>query len=273
MTVIRDHAGLQDAWVATHPSTPSSRSAPSPYDAIQVHGVTADSPINSYSAGKPLDIHARAAQGKRLDYVLYRDPHHHPFSSPLSYPKLVCANTRVMLTETVPGRSFSYSDHFGLEATLLIQHPEAHENTLPSDPSALADVPSVSSVSAPAPTTPSTHLSDASATAILQALTTCYRHARARSQQELLICVLCAVLVVAFVIGAAWLPHTAYAPIFAFGAAFSTWLGTTMLYIGFIYGRWEVNALMNVIEELELYRRGIDSTAGQGGVEDTSRGS
>lgn len=266
MTVIRDHAALRDAWTETHPSPPSSSSMLSPFDCIQAFGVTADSPINSYSAGKPLDAFALAGQGKRLDYVFYRDPHVPPTGGSKSLPQLKCSNTRVMLTENVPGRSFSYSDHFGLEARFEIRHPEAQDHTLPSNPSPYAsDLPSVSSVAAAsAPGPPSTHLSSDSATTVLQALTTCYRHARVRSQQELTVFVLCVVLLVGLIIGSAWLPHAAYAPVFVFLAGLATWLGTTMLYVGFVYGKWEINALMNVIEELELYRKGMNGgLAGQ----------
>lgn len=31
-----------------------------------------------------------------------------------------------------------------------------------------------------------------------------------------------------------------------------------MLYIGFVYGNWEINALTNVIEELEIHRDTIE---------------
>jgi sphingomyelin phosphodiesterase 2 len=37
-----------------------------------------------------------------------------------------------------------------------------------------------------------------------------------------------------------------------------------MLYVGFVYGRWENNALMNVIEELELYRKSVEVVATTG---------
>jgi sphingomyelin phosphodiesterase 2 len=37
-------------------------------------------------------------------------------------------------------------------------------------------------------------------------------------------------------------------------AAVTTWFGTTMFYVGFVYGRWEVNALQNIIEELEIHK-------------------
>jgi len=50
---------------------------PSPSQAVEMFGVTADSPLkvlNTYSAGKYLDVHARALQGKRLDYIFFRTP-------------------------------------------------------------------------------------------------------------------------------------------------------------------------------------------------------
>ncbi|KAA1467824.1 inositol phosphophingolipids phospholipase C [Dentipellis sp. KUC8613] len=281
MTVIRDHAALSDAWASTH-SSPSLSTTPgtlnfTPHEAIATFGVTADSPLNSYSAGKPLDVYARAAQGKRLDYILFRDPLVPPslagtFKSN-AMPSLVCTDSRVLLTEPIPGLGVSFSDHFGLEATFAIRHPESQLGTLPAEvPSAPTaehagqSMPSLSTASEPATTataaTPT--LSVAHATAMLQALTGCYRHSHTRQQRELLVFALCVALLVALVAGTAWLPSAAYTPLFVFAGAGATWLGTTMLYVGFVYGRWELNALMNVIEELELYRRGLDGTLGAG---------
>jgi sphingomyelin phosphodiesterase 2 len=57
--------------------------------------------------------------------------------------------------------------------------------------------------------------------------------------------------------GTAWLPVSWINPIFILLTIALSWLGTTMLYIGFVYGRWEVNALMNVVEELEIVRSGL----------------
>jgi sphingomyelin phosphodiesterase 2 len=37
-----------------------------------------------------------------------------------------------------------------------------------------------------------------------------------------------------------------------------------MLYVGFVYGRWEVNALMSVIEEIELYQKSVEVLASPG---------
>jgi len=40
-----------------------------------------------------------------------------------------------------------------------------------------------------------------------------------------------------------------------------------MLYVGFVYGRWEANALMNVIEEFELYQKSVEAVASHGELE------
>jgi sphingomyelin phosphodiesterase 2 len=53
------------------------------------------------------------------------------------------------------------------------------------------------------------------------------------------------------IIGTAWLSHPWITPIFILITMFMSWLATTMLYEGFIYGNWERNALMNIIEDLE----------------------
>jgi len=39
---------------------------------------------------------------------------------------------------------------------------------------------------------------------------------------------------------------------------FVAWLATTMFYEGFLYGRWELNALMSIIEELDIYQNHLD---------------
>ncbi|KAI0320069.1 inositol phosphophingolipids phospholipase C [Amylostereum chailletii] len=259
MTVIRDHAGLTDAWASLHPPpSPSdiSNSNSSPQDAISTYGVTADSPINTYSAGKPLDTHARAAQGKRLDYVLFRDPAPYLMASSSLIPPrptLVCSHARVQLTELVPGRAFSYSDHFGLETTLTIKHPEHANNTLPSE----AHDTSIASIAGPTSPFAIPHLSASATTSVLSALATCFRYAQGRSQRELAAFAGCLAFDFVLLFGASWCP-TRWTPLLVLAGAVSTWWGTTMLYVGFVYGRWELNALMNVIEEMELYRRGVE---------------
>lgn len=240
MTIIRDHASLTDAWVASHPSvSTNSVDQTSPHEMITHFGVTADSPVNSYSAGKPLDPHARKFLGKRLDYVFYRQPTRHAAQN--QTPVLSCSYTKVVLTDKVPGHDFSFSDHFGLEAILDIHVPDT-ENAYSLAPQ----------------TAPTTQLSSTSITTMIQALTSCYRFSRFRSGRELVVFGLCIILLIALAIGSAWLPRSWINPIFVVFTVFIAWLATTMFYEGFLYGHWELNALMNVIEELEIHRNQLD---------------
>ncbi|KAJ3488181.1 hypothetical protein NLI96_g3026 [Meripilus lineatus] len=209
MSIIRDHATLSDAWVDTHTNVrpPAAGQTITPIDAIHTYGVTADSPLNSYSAGKTLEPNARKFQGKRLDYVFYRGPS----SALCSAPRLKAVDTRVLLTERVPGHIYSFSDHFGLEATFDITSDPNH--TL---------IPPLSITFA------TCHLLG------VLGVASCSHHRLG-------------------VVAHSWIN-----PIFMVASVGFTWLATTMLYIGFVYGNWEINALTNVIEELEIHRDTIE---------------
>ncbi|KAI0639958.1 Endonuclease/exonuclease/phosphatase [Trametes polyzona] len=257
MSIIRDHAGLTDAWAVTHLNTPEPTLAnpPSPQDAIRIHGVTADSPLNSYSAGKPLEPLARKFQGKRLDYVFFRQP-----TKP-DAPVLRPVDTRVVFTDLVPGSTFSHSDHFGLEVTFAIDTPaNGGSSTDALKPASLQSPhePSyvLSSVANPQPPAPALapDISPESLTKTLVSLTARYRYAQAQARTQLTVFALCLALLLAIVVGSAWLPRSWINPVFVLLTVALAWLATTMLYIGFVYGNWEVNALTNIIEELELYR-------------------
>lgn len=230
MTVILQHANLKDSWVVTHPNVQTSQIR-TPQEAVQQLGITADSPLNSYSAGK---LYARGTWGKRLDYVLYRQP----VRSGETLPILKAVDTKVVMTERCPGRPFSISDHFGLEATLEIESEQSNEAP------EIYDTPS--------------ELSSATIATTVQALAACYRFSRERSRKELIIFALCIAILLGVVIGTAWLPHSWINPIFILFTVFMAWLATTMLYEGFIFGNWECNALSNVIEELEIHRKGLE---------------
>ena len=237
---------------------------PSPSQAIETFGVTADSPSNSYSAGKHLDAHAIAWQGKRLDYIFFRDPAP-PLSPAVQLPSLVATSARVLLTEPVPGSPFSYSDHFGVSATLQIKYPD-HAR----DPTTFNDQPmaTISALSAPAPVQKSARLAAADASAVLGALTSCYRYSRTRAKRHLSLFGLSVGTLVFLAATASWLP-TGAIPFVVLGSAAATWLGTTMFYVGFVYGRWEINALMNVIEEFELYQKSVEIVASPGELEES----
>lgn len=249
MTIIREHANLVDAWAASHGLSPDAYGGNvTSEDAILRLGITADSPLNSYSAGKPLDATARKHLGKRLDYILYRLP----FAHDPSHPSLKCTNSRVAFTDKVPGHSFSFSDHFGLEATIEIV----------TEPSSTVD----EAESTPTFRSP-TSLEYESIRSMSRALTACYRVSTHRSHVELSLFAICIAVLLAIAVGSAWLPHNWINPIFILFTIFVSWLGTTMLYAGFIYGNWERRALTNVIEELELavnYKRMQENSSGSG---------
>jgi sphingomyelin phosphodiesterase 2 len=166
MTIIRDHASLSDAWEVTRPPyspTPaSSTSMPSLSQAIETFGVTADSPLNSYSTGKHLVAHAIAWQGKRLDYILFRDPHpypqlpNYPHSSRLAH---VCSSQSRFLGHHFRTRTISASQQHCKSSTLTmlaLRHPI---------------------------TNCAWHRTDASA--VLGDLTSCYRYSRTRAKRHL----------------------------------------------------------------------------------------
>ncbi len=142
MTVVLEHAGLDDVSVSLHPPPELSQVGGchvNPADAISLYGFTYDSPLDSYSASERLETPSPTPQGKRIDYVLFCNPSHLPstFSAPslAAPPQLVPTDVRVMLTDHVSGHTFSYSDHFGVEATFRIEHPELKKDLL------LPDVP------------------------------------------------------------------------------------------------------------------------------------
>jgi sphingomyelin phosphodiesterase 2 len=258
MTIIRDHAQLTDAWVASHPhllDADSSAISLDAAEAIDRFGVTADSPTCTYSAGKPLDDHARQFLGKRLDYILYRAPEQ--MQGQPKGPRLRCTQSKVVFTERVPRCEFSYSDHFGLEATFRIfgrgppssrtasvdeaRKPAAHEVELTADDE-------------DADPLPPTYLTHASLATVVHALTTCCSLSKARSRKYLALFGGAVGLLVTCIAGSAWIPRSYANPAVVLLGAVTTWFGTTMLYVGFVYGRWEVNALLNIIEELEIRR-------------------
>jgi sphingomyelin phosphodiesterase 2 len=243
MTILRDHACLTDVWGQSHESSLHPRSIPSPQQALTDYGVTADSPLNSYSAGKPLDAVARRQQGKRLDYILFRHPSRR--QSDTTRHILTTTESNIVMTRKVPGYDFSFSDHFGVEASLRISEEDA------SDPH--RDVES-GTVSTTLPFSESC-LSDIALNTTLQALTARYRTSRSQSHLQLITFMTCVGLLFAVIISSAWLPRAWINPIFILFTVFVSWLATTMFYSGFIFGNWEVNALTNVIEELELLKQ------------------
>ena len=251
MTIIRDLSDLHDCWSVTHPNTSLLTSATdtSPAQAaITKYGVTADSPLNTYTAGKALDAHASRYMGKRLDYIFYRQP-----VRPHSGTTLRCKECKVVLTERVPGYDVSLSDHFGVEATFEFLTSEDTEDASRFSPTTSRQGTSSRRAQY------SSSLSIGSVTEIILALSTSYQFSRRRSRRELSVFTACLGLLLVLIIGSAWLPFRWLNPIFLLLTIFVSWLATTMLYEGFVYGHWERNALTSALEDLEIYKKVIES--------------
>lgn len=282
--------------------------------------MTCDSPLNTWSHGKPIPAEVTNRGGKRLDYIFYRHPavarrrpliwgHREGESSssgsgdagqegshleegkPISgsidqAPQLRCESSEVVLTDQVPGEAYSYSDHFGLFSTFVIGSPgsgasrqtrasssrssrETNANSLDPllskyDPNAsLTSLTSPTVAYTPHATSPDTAVPrDASKSQIIQSalhvlrLYTRISQSTAKTQLRLFIAAVIALL--GLTIGSAWQPKSWLQPIFTLlGGVFGAG-GATMLYMGFIWGRWEMGLLTEVTEEMELELRVVD---------------
>ena len=214
---------LTDAW---HVRNPTLHSNPSPQEAIRLNGMTCDSPLCSYSAGKHLATHAVRHHGKRLDYIYFR---------PARQTQITCIDTKVSLTSLVPGQSFSFSDHFGVEAAFSISSApiEASQQQTGSykKPGVIA----------------SSKLEQ-----IIDGLTIHRTHARSLARYNLqLLGVSAALGIFGLPIACSFQPLAYLNWLFVLLATGCGALGATMLYVGFVGGNWEANALSNAIEELE----------------------
>ncbi|KAJ1302602.1 hypothetical protein OPQ81_002919 [Rhizoctonia solani] len=225
MQFIYTMTGLRDAWGSTHGSfvLPQADGVHSPHHAVNDHGVTADSPLNSYSKGKVFDEHARKYLGKRLDYILFRPP----TSKPQTYThELKCRESSVVFTQHIPGTGISFSDHFGVTATfecIPVHRNGQNGHQRPITP------PRGTSYS---PTTRAEVLEYAIST-----MGVAYSSARKDTHKKLLSFAGLVVLLIALIIGSAWVPESGVNPALVFVGAVITWGGTTLLYAGF----WEVD--------------------------------
>jgi sphingomyelin phosphodiesterase 2 len=124
---------LTDAYLQSHPqlpahavSLPDQRGVrPDPRRCLSELGITCDSPLNTWTAGKPLDERAIKGAGKRLDYIFFRGPadKHTKETTKGRLPnngRLKCTDSSVTFTDLIEGHEISFSDHYGLEATFAI---------------------------------------------------------------------------------------------------------------------------------------------------------
>lgn len=212
------------------------------------HGITCDSPLNTYSIPKLAKRGPRDETvirgGKRLDYVLFRSP-----STLSSGVQLKAEGTRIVLVDLIPGLGVSYSDHFGLEAILSF-------------------VPS----SSPSPITQDEgSFSTEDLLRLLHTLRTSLSHAQSSSTSLLKLFALALAFIPILCITSSYQPLPYLNWIWTLLAIADGAAGATMLYCGFVGGYWEIGALKNVIAEVEgEAERRKGETGSRGG---SSRGS
>jgi sphingomyelin phosphodiesterase 2 len=196
-----------------------------------------------------------------------------PMDSSLDHaPRLRCLASEVTMTDRIPGGSVSYSDHFGLCSTFSIESPDRsysqnNGNSSGRSFSPLLDQndpnPSVQSLPKSAASGSSnSHLiseaRSAKSTAIRTALHTLRLYTRisqTTAKFHLRLFAGAIVALLALTIGSAWQPKSWLQPIFTLlGGAIGAG-GATMLYLGFVWGRWELGLLTEVTEEMELEMR------------------
>lgn len=228
LRTIKEHTGIIDSWEAIHGSARRASRKIDPHSAILYSGVTVDSPQNTFTKAHKLDDNALLEFGKRFDYVLFRGP----IGQSYRY-KLKCTHARVVFTEPVPDRPFSYSKHFGVEATLTISPPHVSTPDLET----------------------SLEYTGVPSTQIARQLLECRDEASKTAKLEVWTAYLCLFIVVGLCASAAWLPRHWLHPIYTLLSASFAVLGITMFLSGSLFGRWEYRALTSVIEELEHYRR------------------
>lgn len=247
MNVVLNHTGLVDSWATSHAHIPPPSGMLSPIEGVVNYGVTADSPLNSYRDSNPSSSPiVRKYQGKRLDYILFRHPS--PSATNNHLPRLTCRDSRVVFTDSIPGNSCSYSDHFGVEATLVI---DTKAEAYADDMASLKDTSAMWSDTPP-------ELSLSTLTAMMGAMDVSYKMSLQRSRKELTIFASSILLLIALIIGSAWVVLPWLNPVFVLLVIYISWLATTKLYEGFIFGNWERKALQNVIEELEFQEKALE---------------
>lgn len=229
------HGSLNDSFAQTHDIPPPLLSpehlALTPVEALHAYGITCDSPLNSYSAPK-LAKKARTDEvvvrgGKRLDYVLYRSPE-------TSEGTLAAETAKVTFISPVAGLGCSYSDHFGLEVTLSLL-PLSATHSLAGRPLLVAP----------------TWIAVGPLLRCHSLLASAYAHSLASSRKQLQLLGLAILLIPVIAIAASFEPLRYLSWIFVLLGVADGAVGATMLYSGFVGGRWEAGSLRNVLGEME----------------------
>lgn len=322
IAIMRSQGGLSDSFLETHPGANDIRPSVSPEDALQHLGMSCDSPLNTWSHGKPIPGHITAQGGKRLDYIFYRQPApaiRRPVfpdngngagpsrsssanaeadseeQTAEDVPVLRCSASEIVLTDIVPGQTYSYSDHFGLFSTFVVDQPRRSGAQGPAsvvDPRAASieddDRSSTRQLISPIDTRPPGKADLSSKTTaslayapsrsesmgrpssshrgrpevIRSAMTTLNAYtalSRKTAKLHLRISVGSLALLVALAVGSAWQPKSYIQPIFTVVAGVIGAVAATTLYFGFLWGRWEEGLLLETLEQMDIELKTLTS--------------
>ncbi|SPO24354.1 related to ISC1 - Inositol phosphoSphingolipid phospholipase [Ustilago trichophora] len=268
--LLRNVGGMYDSFLDSHPELPEQATSldaldasprtvgrsdgsqahrPDPHRAIQELGVTCDSPLNTWTAGKKLDERASRGAGKRLDYILYRGPVPSTDSDPtpsLAYSastssrgRLACTSSSVVVTGIAPGLTCSFSDHFGVESIFGILDTSSSFSTSTNN------------------LTPAEESSRKSAhhrvlTSSLHALAGGFAASRSTQMSHFYLFAAALLLAIGLIVGSIFQPLGGVNPVFVLLAVVAGWGGTTMLYSAVVWGEWEKRTLRTVMEMIEL---------------------
>ncbi|CDU26447.1 related to ISC1-Inositol phosphoSphingolipid phospholipase [Sporisorium scitamineum] len=273
--LLRHIGGLYDSFLDSHPQLPelamslepeepltrvgsrgsrsSSTHRPDPHRAIQELGVTCDSPLNTWTAGKKLDERATRGAGKRLDYVLFRGPVDQSSipeaaestsltvtlansASSSSRGRLACKSSSVVIVDIVPGLQCSYSDHFGVESVFdILDHTTTSTLT-----------------TAQADSTSRKTAQHRILTSSLHALAGGFAASRSNQMSHFYVFGAALLLAIGLIVVSIFQPLGGVNPVFVPLAVVAGWAGTTMLYSAVVWGEWEKRTLRTVMEMIEL---------------------
>lgn len=260
IALLRSYGELRDSFLETHPN--ANDGPPDglrPESALEALGITCDSPINSYSAGKPIPQNILAQGGKRLDYIFYRGPDN----------AVKCSKSEVVLTQLVPGQAYSYSDHFGLTSTFTISESRStplgngngkgkgkSRSRIPpqEDDASLAEL-SDGGETYELHRAPSAGAAAGAIRAAHETLIEYTQMAGKMATKNTLIAGACIVAGILLAIGSAWQPKSWIQPIFTVVAFVLGVTGATYFYAGWLWGRWERGLLDEVVAEMDMRLR------------------
>lgn len=197
----------------------------------QYFGFTCNSPFNTFSRyySPTDDIYAKKMMGKRLDYIFYSQT-----------PHFTCVDSRVVLTDRVPGTDTSYSDHFGVVSNFAIT---GHSNHHPWQPNM-------------------TELEPSTVTEILHALKLSQTKAKKDADWLLALFFTCIALQLVLLVIIVAVPTCVQETIVIvlvtlLGGLFMNLVSILIpvgLIVGFVFGRTEYRTLLQFIQEIETFQ-------------------